>query len=490
MASTSPISSTSSLDQLGQQYQAMLVSQEITPLQTQQDTLNDRLTALNTLKTKLKTLYDSANGLTQTGSSSEFKTFTVASSQTSVATATATSSAMIGTHTLQVSQLAKSDTALSGQLATSGANASSIIGAEGAGVKTFRISVNGTDTDVNVTLNAGDTNATILSAIATAVNGSGSAVRASVVSDTPTTSRLVLTSTSSGSANAISLSDQTGTLLNSIGLGAGVVGGREVSTATTGGYIYSDAGTLDAKFKLDGIDITRSTNTVSDVLSGVTLQLAGVQNATDTPVALSISVDTSSVEGSIQAFISDYNDVMNYINSNSTIDVKAGVNGVFSSDASIRSVRSDLRSMAGLQVSSVASGSLSMLSQLGVTTNSDGTLTLSDTTKLESALASNPTQVSDIFNSSNGIAVRMKSYLNQYVTYGGEMDTEANSVSSQVTNLGTRMDRINAQIDTQVQNYIQQFAQIQELLQEAEYQQQMIQSLFSTSTSSTTTSSS
>ena len=464
-------SSSSSIDMLAQQYQSTLEAQSLTPLQAQQSTLKSRLSALSDLRGKLQSLYDSVSALLKTGTGSPFNVFGVASTNTTIATATATSSAIGGTHTLQVSQLAKSDIALTNQVATAGTE---LVGAEGAGTKTFRITVNGVSKDVSVTLNDGDTNSTVLKAIASAINTSGANVSANAVADTQSTSRLVLTSRATGSTNAITITDLSGSLMANVGLGADVVGGRTASTATTGGFVYGAASTLDAKFKFDGIDFVKQSNSVSDVLTGVTFELKGLQAQTDAAVTLSVSVDKDAVTKSVQDFIDKYNAVISYISTQTAVDAKANTRGIFADDGTVRGLRFDLRAMATSQVSSIVSGNPSVLAQMGITTATDGSISLSDSSKFQAVLAADPSQVASLFNSTDGIAVKMKARLKTFVTFGGFVDSAKKGINAQMTYLTTRIARMNTKINKDVATYRDQWAKIVALLQQQSSQQAML----------------
>jgi len=473
MAEVSSLSLLTSIDSLVQQYRASL-RKPVVSLENRKTTLNARLSVLADLKTKLNTLYTTVKDLSLTGSSSKFLVYSVSSTLPSIATATATSSAAIGTHTLLVTQLAKADTVLSSQFTSSG---TSIVTAEGTGTKTIRLSVNGVNTDVNVTLSSGDTNSTVLSNIASAINASGASVSASVVSDTSTTSRLVLTSKQTGSSNAISLSDVTGTLLDNIGLTDAIVSGRTASTSTTGGFVYSSTSSLNANFKLDSIDIVRESNSVSDALTGVTLELKGTQNPSDTPVTLTVGVDTAEIQARVQKFITDYNDVLGYITSKTSVDPSTHTRQILAGDTVFLNLRTNLRSTVFQQVTSVVPGNPSLLSQIGITVASDGTLSLSDSAKFTEALTTDVVKVSDLFNSTSGIAIKLENLLDTFVTTGGQIDTTVDGVNDQVSSLTSRIKRLDEQINRKVERFRNEFARLQSLMDNVTWQQRMIQSL-------------
>ncbi len=471
-----------------QQYQTDLQNEQVTPLQTQQTSYNARLTALSNLKTNLQALYTTTTSLAVTNSSSTFLTLTASSSMSNIVTATASASAAIGDHSVLVTQLAKTDVALSDQISSA---ATSIVAAEGAGLKTIQVG----NQSVDITLSAGDSNSTVLTNIANAINAKKGNVTASVVSDTSSTSRLVFQSTQTGSSNAVTLSDTTGTLLSNIGLSAAAVSGRTAFTSTTGGFMNQNTSLLDAKFKLDGIDITRSSNKVTDALPGVTLALSGVQNPTDIPATINVSVNTNQVQSSVQQFINNYNAVLSYLKSETSIDPTTHTPQIFAGDSTFTLLTVNLQSLIYGQVTGVKSGFPQNLFQIGITAASDGTLSISDSSKFNAAMAADPTQISGLFNSSNGIAVQMNNFLKPFVTATtGRMDTMNKTVTSEVSSLNDRIDTVNKRIASEVTAYQNELVTLQSEYENALAQQQEMTNILtgnlysSTSTSSSSTS--
>lgn len=456
---------------LVEQYR-LSISKPARRLEDRRTTLNTRLTVLAELRSKLTALHTLAKDLKATGSLSKFSVFSVESSLPTIVTGTATSTAAAGTHTLLVTQLAKADTVISSQLS---AGATGIADTEGAGTKTIRITVNGVSTDVSFAVEAGQSNETVLNNIAAAINAaSGVGVTASVVADTTGTRRLVLTSKQTGSTNAVSLQDVSGTVLASIGLGADVITNRTASSGTTGGYLYSSMDLLDAKFKLDGIDIVRGTNSVSDVLTGVTLELKATQAPTDAPVTLKIGTDKEKVKTTIQDFIKAYNEALTFLRSKTSVNPDNKTREILASDQVFKDLGIRMRAIVGGVVSSVTTGNPSLLSDIGIKAASDGTLSLSDTAAFEDALLSDVRKVSDLFNSSNGIAVQLSDLLSLFTSSGGQIDIVQNGTQNQLTSIKAALQRTNAQIDRRVEAFRIQFEALQNALNRITLQSQAI----------------
>ncbi len=444
-----------------QQYKTDLTSEQVTPLQNQGTTLTARLSALSGVKSRLQTLYNTTTSLAVTNSSSTFMGLATTSSMATVVSATASAGAATGNHSVLVTQLAKADVALSDKINSA---ATSIVTAEGAGTKTIQVG----NQSVDVTLSAGDSNSTVLANIASAINAKGGNVTASVVADTSTTSRLVFQSTQTGSASAVTLSDTTGTLLANVGLSAAVVSGRTAFNSTTGGFMNQDSLLLDAKFKLDGIDITRSGNTVTDALQGVTLTLSGVQNPTDTPATVNISINTSQVQSSVQQFLNNYNDTLTYLTSEMAIDPTTNTRQILTGDTTFTLLKVNLQSLIYSQVTSAKSGNPNNLLKIGITAGTDGTLSISDTSKFNAAMAADPTEISDVFNSSNGIAVQMNNLLKTFVTpTTGRMDSMSTTVTSEQSSLTARIKTIQDRITIRVTQYQDELVQLQAAYEQA-----------------------
>lgn len=428
----------------------------LTKLQTNQSTLNVRSGTFSDLKSLLSTLRSKAQALVQVGSLSPFQAKSVTSSNTAVATATATSSAVAGVHTLAVTQLAKSSTVVSKQLTLTGTD---VVTTEGAGAKSFKVTFDGTDpatsgtaVTVTVTVSAGDTNQTILNNLATAINTNatlGPKVNASVVNDTGSTGRLVLASKTTGLANKVRVADATGggTLLGTIQLNSEIA-----SVGTAGGFLFADTA-LDAKLTLDGLAITRSSNSISDALTGVTINLLGVSLS---DVTLTISADKTSIKASVQAFIDAYNSAIKFLKERTGIKVSmtttAGstqvstvTKGTLAGELTYSTLLSNMRSDIGSPVSTILAGNPSVLRDIGITVASDGTLSISDTAKFDSAVV-NPTGITDLFASSGGVATRLIARLDTFVNTGGTIDGSVSTITSRVQSLNQQIIALESRL--------------------------------------------
>lgn len=457
------------IDTLIQMFKQSESNKLVKPVETKKNLIRTKNSTFSDLKAKLNSLFSIVNDLSLTGVNSKFQIKTAEISNPEIFSALVESYAIPANHTIFVQQLAKEDTVISSRFLKNG---NEILNAEGAGVKTIRITINGVSTDLNVNVSSGDTNSVVLNKIASAINSTLSDVVANVVNDTETTSRLVIKSKNTGSQYAISLSDVTGSLLASIGLDSNVISNRISSTDTLGGYLYSDVNSLDAKLTVDGINITRGSNKISDVIAGVTIELKKVQSPGDTSVSLTIKTDASKIREKIESFINAYNDLIKFIN-DKTKTTTDGTRSVFSGDYMLVKLKSDLR----LKISNPVTGEISFLSDLGIKIKSDGSLSIVDSAKLDKLISTDIAKVESLFNSSDGIAVRLKEFINPFVQIGGVIDQRVNSGKEQIKRLDERIKSLNNLIDERAEDLRRQFAQLQSLYNAFVRQQAMVQQL-------------
>lgn len=233
-----------------------------------------------------------------------------------IASATTTNFALPGQYRLAVTSLAQQ------QKVGSAPVLGNTVAAGAAGT----ISLNG---KASVTILATDSLNDIRDKINAANTGAaGSGVAASVLGTGSGNYRLVLTSTAPGSAGLI-LSDTTGNALQTLGIN---------SNATT----IAPAAVLvpgsDAVFSVDGIAFTRTSNTISDAIDGVTLTLTGAEPGAITQLEVSRSPDTA--KAAMQGFVDAYNAVVDFIQQQNAPSAK----GPLANDSLLRQPRASLPS--------------------------------------------------------------------------------------------------------------------------------------------------
>jgi flagellar hook-associated protein 2 len=396
----------------------------ITALQTNQTTLNSQTSALATITTDLNNLQTAAFALNDPLGSLSAQG--AVSSNTGVFNATAASTASSGTHSITVNSLATTSSYYTNTLATSStplANGS------------FQFSVGGAP-PVSVTIDS--TNNT-LDGLATSINNQNAGVLASVINDA-NGSRLALVSQTTGAPGDITVSGNTT--------------GLAFTKAVTG---------TNAALIVDGVPISSSTNTLTGVINGVTLNLASASPGT--PVSLTISPDTTQAAKAVNEFVTAYNTTINDINKQFTVAADGSGGGPLEADGSLRDSQQALLSAIAYSVTG-NSGAVN-LSSIGVALNNDGTLSV-NSGKLSTALASNFSGVQSFFqSSSNGFAGNLSTALTQLTdTSSGTLGLDAQSISQSSRALGQQISDLQAALSTKQQNLTLVYAQVNTTLQE------------------------
>jgi flagellar hook-associated protein 2 len=149
----------------------------------------------------------------------------------------------------------------------------------------------------------------------------------------------------------------------------------------------------DAVVRVDGITVTRDSNTVADVISGVTLNLS---QTTSTPATISVSQDTQTIRGRIVTFVQQYNEVRNQIARYTAFDPETQVRGPLLGDLTVRTLQNTLANTVTSQVPGLSQSGINSLAGIGITVNSDGQLVVDDA-KLDDALETNFATVKKLF---------------------------------------------------------------------------------------------
>ena len=374
-------------------------------LNTDKDTETNRLKAYGALNTLLSDLKTSASAMSLT---SQVRTTKANLSSTGAFTATS-NNAFAGSYSITVTQLAQVQKNISSGYA---ADTTSIFG-------TGSVTVNGTAITIDSTNNSLQG---IMSAI-NAVTGT-TGVSASIINDGSgsTPYRLVLTG-----------KDASTTITTTNSLSGG--------TAVLDSNLAQDH--QQAKLTIDGISVVSNSNTVTGVISGVTLNLTATSPIPDsskptqyTPTKMDIVADTSTLKDNISTFVTNYNKVMNWISAGYAQNIPAISTTTSSStsttsstttatdtptdaqysqllrgDITVNTIKRGLQSILTDAVNS--SGSLHILSDIGISTNKDGSLNLNNST-LDTALQNNFDGIGKLLageNSTDGTMKKLNSYL-------------------------------------------------------------------------------
>jgi flagellar hook-associated protein 2 len=398
-------------------------------LQARIDANTSRSTALDQFRTAMAALKTAADGLAG-GSALDLFSVTTDGADAAgrmVLSAVASVGASAGSYALQVTSLATAQK----RVGTAAWSATQKAGPDDAAT-VGTLTVGGQP----VTVRGGDTLATIRDRINTATGKSG--VQATILSLKADGSdqRLVLTGTKTGAGNAWSVADDTaGSLVAALG-----IGGADLT------------GAADAAFTIDGSDpITRPTNTVGDVLPGVTLNLTAAGSATVT-----VARQASASSAAMQAFVDAYNKVVDFVKVQGT--AKAPLQGE-------PMLRVTPQQLSGLMLGAAATGNaggvaedLTRLVGLGVSLQKDGKLAFSAAT-FQAAYPAREADVKAL------LADRMQAFSTfaDSVTgsFTGAIDRRKGSLSTQSATMQARMDDINARLDKKRAMLLAQYAKFE-----------------------------
>lgn len=391
---TAPGSATSSgLDVNSIVSQLMMVEQRpLAALAKKEASYQAQLSAYGSIKGALSAFQSAVSGL---NSVTKFQALTATSADTSVASVSASSTATAGIYSLDsITKLAQAQ-----KLAATGqASSTAVIG---SGTLTFDFgsitggtfdSVTGKYTGAAFTSNgAGIKTVTIsatnnsLQGIRDAINAAKIGVTATIVNDGGASPyRLALTSDSIGKTNSIKISVTGDAALSNL---------LAHDPANNAGQNLAETVTAqNAEFKVNGISVSKASNTISDVIQGVTLTL---HKTTATPVNLTVARDSAAIRSSVEGFVKAYNDLNKMLKDLSAYNPETKQGAILLGDSTVRMLQTQIRSALGAPVSNTG-GSLTTLSQIGVSFQKDGSLAL-DTSKLNTAITNNFNDIASLF---------------------------------------------------------------------------------------------
>jgi len=393
-----------------------MLQQQQANVQTQSSALQSIQTDINALGTAVSALSDSNGAM---------NAFTATSSDSKVLSATADPTASVGTHLIVVSSLATTSSYYTNAVASPTTTLAT---------GTFQIAV-GSNPAATITVD--NTNNT-LSGLAAAINGQNLGVTASVITDA-NGSRLALVSNTSGAAGNIT-----------------------VSGNTTGLTFNQAAAGANASLTVDGVPISSSSNTISSVIPGVTLNLSGA--SPNETVALTLSPDSNQATSAINTFVSAWNKVMGDLNSEFDVASDGSGGGPLEADNTLRAIQNQL--LSGITYAIGGNNGIVNLASIGVNMNDDGTLTV-DTGQLSNVLNSNFGAVQSFLQGTAGFATMMSTTLTQITDPSqGLIAVDLQGMSQENQDLTQQINTMQAQLKTKEQLLTQQYAQMETVLQE------------------------
>ncbi|ANI13943.1 hypothetical protein A9C11_08055 [Pseudomonas citronellolis] len=405
-----------------------LVNVQKTPKQNQitnqKTATNTTLSGIGTLQSALETFQKALDKLNDS-TSNAFAGLAVKSSDTEALTAKLGSGAAAGTYKVEVTSLATSS-----KVATQYIDKATTFGSGS-------LSITQGSSTYNVNVSAGASLSDIRDSINTQLQSSG--ITANIITD-DSGSRLVLSSSVTGAGSDISVTASGDDSLQAFAID----GANTQASASAGGYITAPA--ANAVYSIDGLPMSSSTNSIKNAISGVEFDLVAKGEST-----ITVSTNTDGLKSSVQSFVSAYNALMTSMNSLTKVTSTTDSDGnpttssaALAGDAMTRSLLNTLRTE--LVGSSTNGGTIKLLSQLGVSTQNDGTLSIDDD-KLDTALEKNFASVQGFFTGSGGLLERMSSSLDVYTKSNGLLDQRKATLNDTLSDLATQQTALDNRMD-------------------------------------------
>jgi flagellar hook-associated protein 2 len=417
-----------------------------TALTTRKTANTKKLSVVAELVSKLQALKTQATSLS---TASGINTFGSTTNDASRVKITASSNASVGVYNLKVNHLAQAETTRSRSFGSHDV----ALGVAGS----LDLTIGGKTASVSYA--AGDT----LDGIAAKINEANGGATASVLFD-GSTYRLNVTSNTTGTANAITFG------------GTGDVLGFDANDAEV-------VGAQDAEINLNGTTITRSTNSLSDVVTGVTFDLVSETPTGGAATQLQVSRDASGLRTKIQGLVDAYNAISKAVSAQSTYagdgKTQKGADTLFG-DPTVLGLQRELGSIMAKEYAN-GTGTTSS-GQLGISLGRDGQLTL-DATKFDAAVAKDPKALVNLLTGTNrdGLAAAIGALSDRYTSSTtGLLTFKTTSINAQSASYDKAIDRINENAESLGARLRKQFSAMESLMSRLNSQTSYLDKIFAT----------
>jgi len=347
--------------------------------------------------------------------------------------ASSTAAARAGSYSVQVSQLAQSQSLASGVYASSTAS---------VGTGTLKIELGSYNASnvftaqtpaksVDIVIGAGEDT---LESVRAKINAANAGVTASIVKDA-SGARLAIQSTATGVANAIRISATADTALPVLPTDPPSLASLAYDPGTpAASKLTQTVAPLNAQATINGLVVTSSTNTFTDAIEGVSLNVAKV---TTTAVQIQVGPSNDAFKKAINDFVKSYNDINTYLTAQTKYDPDTKTAATLQGDGATLSLQRQLRS--AITFPSGASSTFQTLSDLGIQLQPGGNLRVDDA-KLTAALG-NPSEVAKAFSNAGsgaygdtaaGFAVRLKTLTNALTNTDGALSTRTAGLQASI----------------------------------------------------------
>ncbi|GAA6143259.1 flagellar filament capping protein FliD [Hydrogenophaga sp. 5NK40-0174] len=416
----------------------------LTQLSEQKTSLQTKMSTYGNIKSQFSSLADAANLLKGNGG---WDSVTASSSNDSAIKVSAAAGTAPTSISMEVQSLAKAQSIATGSFADGEAVGTGSITIELGAWNTGTFTGNGS-TPVSITVGAGEDS---LSDIAAAINDAEAGVTATVLKDS-NGERLLLRSAETGEENGfrITVDDDDNTDSDGAGLSRLAFG-----AVNTNGTSQTQAGQNAISF-INGVQISTASNTLSDTIAGMTIEL---KQETTAPVEVSVGIDKESVKGNIDAFVQAYNMINTTIATATRYDPGTEVAGPLQGDSTAVGLQNALRAM----MRSVTSGdTYSRLSDIGIEFGEGGALNI-DSAKLDAALDGEFQGVKNLFTVDTGDAAtegfgrKIESFAQGLIDADGMISNRREALQKAIERNEDEQDRVNDRASRVEARYLAQY---------------------------------
>lgn len=415
----------------------------LTDLQNADSSLKTQLSAFGQMQSLTATLQGAAQALINPGL---WSGTAATSNNSAVVSATTASGAVPGTYSVAVQALAGTQTITS---ATSLPSSSSTLDTGtltiqlgtwtgGPPATGFTAQAGSSPTTINIT--AGNTS---LASIAQQINAAGAGVTATVINDA-NGARLSMSSTKTGAANGFKITATETVPSGTPSTGLSSLAFDATNSATP---MQLNQSAANAKATVNGIAIESASNTINNVANGLNLTLSQVSA---TPTQITVSPDTASVNTAVTGFVNAFNGLAKYMSTETAYDPTSKTGGPLQGDATMMNIQWALRGV--INQSSTASSAFSVLSDVGISMQKDGTLAV-DSTKMTAALNNLP-ELQKLFMA-NGATPSASGFMTRFNTLTTSLLDVSGSIATRQQGLQTSIKQ-NEQQQSDMQLRLQQ----------------------------------
>jgi len=243
---------------------------------------------------------------------------------------------------------------------------------------------------------------------------------------------------------------------------------KDTTDASGFSHFMDTSATVNAKkalVNINNIDVERDSNTITDLITGITLDLAD-EDPTET-ITVSVSANHNTAKSKMDSFVEAFNNVVKTLDSLQSYDSKTGNAGNLLGDSTASLMRSGMRRMIFSSVSGVSSD-VNSLSNLGIEVEENGLLSF-NSSKFTTAMKDNPDDVTRFFTTDvsgvKGLAVKFDTYLTGYLdSKNGILSAKIDGYTNSSSSIDKNIESIQRRLATREESLRKQYANLEQLL--------------------------